>query len=258
MSFKQTPSSNDQAWPSTISFSESKRAFNVDLGQTVPDLGTQFPFCLETTVLMERGQLYQDPALQPIVENLVRNAASAMGRPSATTCAELADLCGRTDARLLRITCAETCGCTSPTSNPWHKVEEEGCARGCLLEAQAKLGDVACEDVAANDTQWQAFWNHYTDAAIGYFGEGVTRTSVYPDVLAAVENFLQFGCSFMNTIPGEILTNSPWCEGREDLFRSLAPLCPVQCGCRDNPAATLPNGQPSYCPTSCSSNSTSR
>ncbi|CAE7525601.1 unnamed protein product [Symbiodinium pilosum] len=212
---------------------------------------------MEVMVLEETGQLHQDPALQPIVETILRNAATALGRPTATTCAELADLCGRPDARLLRITCGTTCGCTSPVSNPWYKVEEQGCARPCLEWAELALPNVSCQDVPASDQAWRDFWNHYADALIGFYGQGVTQTAFFFGVADTVRGFLTFGCPFMDTVPTELLTNSPWCTGRPDLFRPLASLCPVQCGCRNDSPTTLANGLPSYCPASCAGNSSS-
>ena len=112
MSYKDTPSSQVKVWPQTIYFAEDKRAFNSEIDRTISDVGAMFPFCMETLVLRETGDLHQDPALQPIIEGFVLNAATALGRPNATTCAELADLCDLPDARLLRVTCGETCGCT--------------------------------------------------------------------------------------------------------------------------------------------------
>ena len=71
---------------------------------------------------METGQLHGDVALQPIIEDVLKNAASAMGRPHATTCEELADLCSMPDARLLRVVCGATCGCTELRTSAWHRV----------------------------------------------------------------------------------------------------------------------------------------
>ena len=119
MSYKGTPSSLQEDWARTIYFG-NRRTFEADVALSIANLGSEFPFCMETVVLLETGQLHQDPALQPIAENFLRNAASALGRPTATTCAELADLCGLTDARLLRLTCGQTCGCTDPASSAWH------------------------------------------------------------------------------------------------------------------------------------------
>ena len=119
MSYKGTPSSLQEDWALTIYFG-NRRTFDADVARSISNLGSQFPFCMETTVLVETGQLHQDPALQPIADTLLWNAASALGRPTAMTCAELADLCGLPDARLLRLTCGQTCGCTDPASSAWH------------------------------------------------------------------------------------------------------------------------------------------
>ena len=120
MSQKGTPSSLEKTWPQTIWFNPDRRSFDTDVDRSISSLGNVFPFCMETTVLLETGDLHGDPALQPIIENVLRNAASALGRPDATTCAELADLCSMSDARLLRVVCGETCGCTEPRTSAWY------------------------------------------------------------------------------------------------------------------------------------------
>ncbi|CAE6951125.1 unnamed protein product [Symbiodinium natans] len=256
MAYKGTPTSLQEDWPRTIYFSDNRRTFNTDLARTVTNLGEQFPFCMETTVLMETGQLHQDPALQPIVELFFRNAASALGRPNATTCAELADLCSLPDARLLRVTCGQTCGCTDAASSAWHKVQPMGCSGTCLAEAQAQLHSMSCDDDVVNDTGWHAFWHEYEGAIIGHYGEGVTDTQFFALIQTMAQDFLSYGCSVLQTLPSEILTGVPWCDGHPRLFRPLASMCPVQCGCRDGRPATLPNGLPSYCPSSCSNSTT--
>lgn len=61
--------------------------------------------------------------MQPLAEILLRNAGLAFGRPMVRSCSELADLCEEPQAPLLRLVCGDTCGCTDPTSSPWHKAE---------------------------------------------------------------------------------------------------------------------------------------
>eukprot|EP00439_Symbiodinium_sp_Y106_P047046 s80_g6.t1 len=212
---------------------------------------------METTILMETGQLHGDVALQPIIEDVLKNAASAMGRPHATTCEELADLCSMPDARLLRVVCGATCGCTELRTSAWHKVESMGCAKPCLEDAEAKLQGASCEDDVINDAGWQAFWHQYEDALIGLYGPGVTQTQLFGSLNTTAQSFLTDGCPVMSTLPFELLTGVSWCDGQPNLFRPLASMCPVQCGCRDGRPATLPNGLPSYCPTSCSNSTQS-
>ncbi|CAE7827533.1 unnamed protein product [Symbiodinium sp. CCMP2456] len=233
------------------------RSFDTDVDRSISSLGNVFPFCMETTILLETGELHGDAALQPIIENVVRNAASALGRPDATTCAELADLCSMSDARLLRVVCGQTCGCTELRTSPWHKVEHMGCAKPCLEEAEVKLQSASCEDDVLNDAGWQAFWHEYDDALIGFYGQGVTQTQFFGFINSTAQAFLTNGCAVMETIPVELLTGVSWCDGQPELFRPLASMCPVQCGCRDGRGATLPSGLPSYCPTSCSNSTPS-
>ncbi|CAE7655236.1 unnamed protein product [Symbiodinium sp. CCMP2456] len=252
MSYKGTPSSLQEDWPQTIHFSDDRRTFDTDVARTMTNLGDTYPFCMETTVLLETGQLHQDPALQPTVETFLRNAATALGRPNATTCAELADLCSSPDARLLRMTCAETCGCTDPESSAWHKVQSQGCSGICLAEATAKLQTAECEDDVVNHTGWQSFWHGYEGAIIGHYGDRVTTTQFFGWIGSIAQDFLTYGCPILQILPTEILTGVSWCDGHPQLFRPLASMCPIQCGCRDGRAPTLPNGLRSYCPNSCS------
>jgi len=254
---KGTPSSLETTWPRTIWFSGDRASFDTDVDRSISSLGTLFPFCMETTILMETGQLHGDVALQPIIEDVLKNAASAMGRPHATTCEELADLCSMPDARLLRVVCGATCGCTELRTSAWHKVESMGCAKPCLEDAKAKLQGASCEDDVINDAGWQAFWHQYEDALIGLYGPGVTQTQLFGSLNATAQSFLTDGCPVMSTLPFELLTGVSWCDGQPNLFRPLASMCPVQCGCRDGRPATLPNGLPSYCPTSCSNSTQS-
>ena len=258
MSYKATPSSQVGDWPDTVYVSQNKRGFNRDVARTMAGFGALIPICLETEVLLVGGALHQDPALQPLAENLIRNAASALGRPNATTCAELTDLCPLTDARMLRMVCGDTCGCTDPLSSAWFKVEPQGCGRHCLDLAEAKLQNSSCEDADVREAGWRAFWHGYEEGVVGFYGDDVRETASFPLIAETVEGFLTTGCSYMEAQPSEFITDTPWCDGHPELFRPLGSLCPVQCGCRDTPPAMLPNGLSSYCPTSCSSNSTSQ
>ena len=131
-----------------------------------------------------------------------------------------------------------------------------GCSGMCLAEARAKLNSLPCDDDVINDAGWQAFWHEYEGAIIGHYGEGVTGTQFFGLISSMAQDFLAHGCAVLQTLPSEILTGVSWCDGQPQLFRPLASMCPVQCGCRDGRASPLPNGLPSYCPSSCS-NSTS-
>lgn len=50
-----------------------------------------------------------------------------------TGCAELKDLCSDPDARLLRMICGATCGCSNPYASAWHKVTTQGCLGTCFF-----------------------------------------------------------------------------------------------------------------------------
>ena len=136
-------------------------------------------------------------------------------------------------------------------------METQGCSKRCLAEAEVKLQTISCDDDVINDAGWQAFWHQYEDALIGYYGEGIALTTLFALANDTARGFLSDGCQFMETVPSELLTGVSWCDGQPQLFRPLASMCPVQCGCRDGRPATLPNGLPSYCPTSCSNSTQS-
>ena len=134
-------------------------------------------------------------------------------------------------------------------------MQPQGCTETCLAEAELKLQNISCDDVI-HDAGWHAFWHEYQDAIIGFYGESVTRTQFFGQINYTAQTFLSQGCTVMQTLPTELLTGVSWCDGQPQLFRPLASMCPIQCGCRDGRASPLPNGLPSYCPSSCS-NSTS-
>ena len=135
-------------------------------------------------------------------------------------------------------------------------MEAQGCSKRCLAEAEVKLQTISCDDVI-DDAGWQAFWHQYEDVLIGYYGEGIALTTLFALANDTARGFLSNGCQFMETVPSELLTGVSWCDGHPQLFRPLASMCPVQCGCRDGRASPLPNGLPSYCPSSCSNSTPS-
>ena len=89
----------------------------------LPQETQSFTFCVETDYLHENGTLYHDTNLEPIVWSRFRAAAAALGRFDVSGCEDVADLCLLPSARLLRMICGDTCGCTDPLSSGWHLAE---------------------------------------------------------------------------------------------------------------------------------------
>ena len=238
--------------PDYIVFAESRRAFETDRTISMSDEGAKCPFCMETMVLKKDGLLNGDPAVQGLVEVMLRNAGLSFGREMVSSCSELSDLCDRPNADLLRLVCGETCGCVDPFASPWYKVPAQGCSTACLLEADEKLANLSCQD---NETgrQWDAFWNSYGEALTGYYGDEVRRTSLWDTVNGTVQSMLNGGCANLLAEAQDPVTGVHWCEGMLDLFKPLASICPQTCGC------TEAAGQlPSYCPLNCSPDSFAR
>ena len=231
--------------PDYIVFAGSRRAFETDRTISMSDEAAKHPYCIETMVLKKDGLLNGDPAVQGLVEVMLRNAGLSFGREMVSSCSELSDLCDRPNADLLRLVCGETCGCVDPFASPWYKVPAQGCSTACLLEANEKLANASCDD---NETgrHWDTFWNSYGEALTGYYGDEVVQTPLWDTVNGTVHSMLNAGCANLLVEAQDPVTGVYWCEGMPDLFKPLASICPQTCGC------TEAAGQlPSYCPPSC-------
>ena len=258
-----------------ISFASDVDSFSERRSRTMREEASAFPFCVESRLLNSSGDMYGDASMQPLATQLLNTAAATVGRTGTTSCLELKDQCNRLNARLLRLVCGQTCGCTDPYSSPWYKTETQGCASTCLRIARRALASSRCQDVSVawsslrlrapevlmgfrlqfmpsrskvTSDAWQAFWSLYPAVARAYFGEG-SKASASLEVVVGqtVETMLSAGCEGLIEFPKDTIMDVEWCEGMPDLFRPLAHLCPESCGC------TTSGALPSFCPGSCAS-----
>ncbi|CAE7861779.1 hcf136, partial [Symbiodinium microadriaticum] len=212
--------------PDYITFSVNRRVFGADAERSMLEKARQFPLCMETLVLNEGALLHNDPALQPLVDVLLRTAGLALGREMVSSCQELSDFCDHADAGLLRLVCGETCGCTDPVSNPWYKVEAQGCSTSCLIEANWNGRDIPCVDSEANRS-WEMFWDSYPDAVSAFYGQPIQRSALWPDLNRTMHGMLSEGCSYLRIAPFDSPTSAHFCEGLTTLFKPLTTICPV-------------------------------
>eukprot|EP00438_Fugacium_kawagutii_P032184 Skav209035 [mRNA] locus=scaffold2483:27734:31962:+ [translate_table: standard] len=161
----------------------------------------------------------------------MNSAALALGFSARATCDELAASCHEASARLLRMTCGVTCGCSEPHSSPWYKVEAQGCSSACLASAISKAAVLPCQDVDKASSTWLDVWDQYVSVATEYL-KAKRMTVDTAELLQTVETMKSEGCPrLLQQL--EPATDAKWCEGHSDLFRPLAYLCPSSCGvCR--------------------------
>ena len=132
-----------------ISFASDVDSFSERRSRTMREEADIFPFCVESRLLNSSADMYGDASMQPLATQLLNTAAATVGRTGTTSCLELKDQCNRLNARLLRLVCGQTCGCTDPYSSPWYKTEEtQGCASTCLQIARTALASSRCQDVS--------------------------------------------------------------------------------------------------------------
>jgi len=238
-----SPETTPGAVPDYITFSVNRRVFGADRERSMLEKARQFPLCMQTLVLNEGALLHNDLALRPLVDVMLRQAGLVLGREMVSSCQELSDFCNHADAGLLRLVCGETCGCTDPVSNPWYKVEAQGCSTSCLIEANWKGRDIPCVDSEANRS-WDVFWNSYPDAVSAFYGQPIQQSVLWPDLNRTMQGMLSQGCSYLSIAPFDSPTSAHFCEGLTTLFKPLTTICPVTCGCQ---ADTPKTGCPSSC-----------
>ena len=228
-----------------IRFSTGPSMFQADASRSMMQEASMYPFCAETMVLKPDGEFHADPTLGPMTEMLFRSASASVGHAQAQSCEELREHCDAPEARLLRMVCGETCGCMDPFSSAWYKVEAHGCATSCLQFVPQRLQNHSCVDSPVDDT-WRAFWTAYPDVLSSYAGQPVENTHLFYDLSNLAQNMLSLGCPALAQHPSDFLTGAVWCEGKPDLLRPLASICPQTCGC-DSPSPHMEQ----HCPPSC-------
>ena len=111
--------------------------------------------------------------------------------------------------------------------------------------AQMRLQNGTCQDMPP-DEDWRSFWTLYPSVLSSFYGRDVTQTTFYLNMNRTIHSMLAGGCPALAQDPVEFLTGASWCQGMPSLFRPLAVVCPVTCGCNTADAEL-----PSYCPPSC-------
>lgn len=163
---------------------------------------------------------------------LARNAAALALKHNETTasCQDLAQKCEEPSARLLRMACGVTCGCSEPHSSPWYKVEAQGCSSACLASASSTASVIPCQDMDKANQTWQDLWDEYMPALTDFLTLSGNETTA---LLQTVQDMKSQGCAFLLQQQFEPATGAKWCEGHPELFRPLSYLCPLSCGgCR--------------------------
>lgn len=163
---------------------------------------------------------------------VARNAAALALKHNETTdlsCQDLAPKCQEPSARLLRMACGVTCGCSDPHSSPWYKVEAQGCSSACLASAST-ASVIPCQDMDKANQTWQDLWDEYMPALSDFLTLSGNETTA---LLQTVQDMKSQGCAFLLQQQFEAATGAKWCEGHPELFRPLSYLCPLSCGgCR--------------------------
>lgn len=239
--------------PHFISFSMGRAEFEAQRTQSIEDNQALWTACPETEFLRPGGLLYQDPVVTELFYTRLRTSVAMLGYfGEVPDCAEVRDYCDFPQARLLRMMCGDTCGCTQALSQPFHKVIRGGCTESCLRLAETEVRNLECRDHDQDpDVRWAAGWDVYPEAMGDFFSTNITETVVYPAILSVVSSMKARGCAGFQdpALRFEISSSNDWCAGFPPLYRPLAWLCPESCGC-------LGPEPPSYCPSSCGVNAT--
>ena len=128
---------NGSEFARLIDFRPDQKAFDKWMGQKMEEYTKYFPLCWETYLdLMVIQGRTNEGVLNDLYNLHTRSAAVFLGMPENSSCVDMAHLCDRPDARLLRFACGHTCGCDSLGSSNLYRVRAYGCAQGqgCLLK----------------------------------------------------------------------------------------------------------------------------
>jgi len=230
--------------PQYIFFAASRKLFDRYRTDGMSEATERSPFCLETDSLRPGSRFHNDPVITPILQGRLRSAMISLGQPASTTCDEGSHLCNRPDARALRLMCGDTCGCTDPYSSPWYKVKAQGCADSCTARIEIALAEQPCEDQPIGEV-WNEFWDGYATALSAFYGQNASQVAIWPLADSVSGNLRSAGCNglLVPELQMEVVTQAPFCQGQDSLFRPLAWICPRSCGCVE---AAHP-----YCPLNC-------
>ncbi|CAK9069412.1 unnamed protein product [Durusdinium trenchii] len=213
--------SSGSCWKPLI-FTEARR-FWLDTSRTMQQEAQKAP-------CWELSSNESDATWALLRSSAARALLVAPGETEAPSCEEMADRCLEPSARLLRLACGVTCGCTELKS-PWYRVEAQGCSSKCLAQSAPSLLNNPCDNVVSNQT-WNDLWDEYVPVLSGFLKRNLSQdeTSAASQLQQSVQGMKSEGCGYLLKEPFEWHTGAKWCEGHPDLFRPFADLCPESCG----------------------------
>eukprot|EP00439_Symbiodinium_sp_Y106_P033320 s332_g3.t15 len=215
----------DPPAPKYMQLSLGIQEFEFGRIRKMADEAEYFPVCWEKDVNPDDKSDASISSLNAIARGRM-NAAAFDLNSKATTCKELKESCYLPQARMLRLMCGETCGCTDAMSSPWYKVQAEGCAGRCLAERTVQIKDLPCQDFpqASAEDGWNHFWDNLDDVFSEFFGPN--RMPYGKEDLEKIASIKAGGCPKLKANPIDKLTGESLCEGMAELFGPLAYLCP--------------------------------
>lgn len=119
--------------PKYFNMLRSKYEFEGARIRSMGEEAEYFPFCWQTEVLHPNGSFWNHENMTKIMQSRLNTIAFKYNMPENSTCDDFLPFCDRPDARLLRLSCGDTCGCSDPSSLPWWKVTMTGCGDFCLM-----------------------------------------------------------------------------------------------------------------------------
>lgn len=256
-----------------IDFTRSEDGFQKWASQSMDDYGSLYPICLEQFLGEGSSKVaeFGKGSLARSWELHFRSAALVLGRPNATKCSDLSDLCELSQARLLRFACGLTCGCHLLNVNPFYRTRSQGCNQGCIqivwghdvihaLKDRKIDFESPCTDIDNTHPAFAQWVDSYIDALAEYsnieFDDfKVVDTKAYRDLYLGYV-VKSRGCSELRAY--DLFSNTEWCRGHPGLYRPMAWICPETCGCKssDDPERNSWCFGKDYCPFTIPENKT--
>lgn len=150
--------------------------------------------------------------------------------------------CHKIDLIAFRMYCSSHCGCGLPRSFLFLSGDAFGCDRTACVQSENYMKDLSkieCVDPTVDELSANEDWTSLWDGALVAAESGI-ETVVSPSEL------LSRGCAAVHEARGTVCVDSRHTN-------SLAPWCPVACGCRVPVEVLATMGKvPEHCPQSCS------
>eukprot|EP00927_Polykrikos_kofoidii_P033445 TRINITY_DN2827_c0_g1_i4.p1 TRINITY_DN2827_c0_g1~~TRINITY_DN2827_c0_g1_i4.p1 ORF type:complete len:544 (-),score=43.77 TRINITY_DN2827_c0_g1_i4:44-1537(-) len=195
-------------------------------------------------------------SLRSVINNLIANVAQGTERTRVEefSCGDYRAVCDDSRYPLMRMKCAETCGCGNWTSGLLLSEESlhGGCPPACKPRIQEQIITSACFDLpvtstAPQDAAFRLAWKRYWDA-VQMFAQ-VYAPDAVDDFKVVAGAKLANGC---DDTAGNPLSGASFCSSDTDFLkyhglRSIVAFCPDTC-CRKS----APETRSSDCPRACS------